>query len=252
MKLRLGQPVDTTDGHFGVLGDIIVDPQARTVTHVVVQPKHQHFQARLVPIWLVTEESGTLTVDLDTAHLRQLEAVAESQYMQLDEPVDLGPRWDVGTEDVSMMPYQTIDLDLEVFGNDFVVSYDRIPKGECEIRRTSDVVTGDEIVGQVDGFVAEDEHLTAVVVRVGLPGFRHHVLVPFGAVGRVRNDRIALTMTEDEFHRLPRTEVWGEPDELNAHITDLRRRAESIGAKLADQSRRLVAFAKDRFGSGPS
>lgn len=51
---------------FGELGDIVVDPVAGDVTHLVIQPHNDHFQARLVPIGLVSEDPAGLTVQLDT------------------------------------------------------------------------------------------------------------------------------------------------------------------------------------------
>lgn len=248
MKLRLGQRVNTTDGPFGELADIIVDPVAGSVTHVVVQPSHNHLQARLVPVWLVEERGGEITVQVDTAHLRRLERVAESDFVKLGEPIVVGPDWDIGTEDVSAVPFNETDFEPGVYGDSVTISYDRIPKGECEIRRTSEVVTSDEkMVGNVDGFLADDDQLTAIVVRVGLPGFRHDILVPFASVRRVRSDLVQLSITEDEFHKLPRTDVLGEPDELTAHINELQRKAESIGTRLADQGRALAGQIKGRI-----
>lgn len=239
MILRLGQPVDTTDGHFGEVDDIIVDPHVGEVTHVVAQPRCGDYQTRLVPMWLVTETDGVLTVQLDTEHLRRLERASDSDFARKGEVGDLGSNWDVGTEDGSIVPSAVPALDL---GPDdrARVSYDRIPKGECEVRRVSGVVTCDQqSVGHVDGFLTENNQLTAIIVRVGFPGFRHDVLVPFGSVQQVCNDVIQLSLSEDDFGDLPRTDVLGETDSLTARRHDLQRRVGSIAASgLARVTRR--------------
>jgi sporulation protein YlmC with PRC-barrel domain len=207
MKLRLGQPVWTTDGEFGEVGDIVVDPQQRVVTHLVVEPHRQHHRARLVPMSLVSVEGDTVRVDLDAAHLRQLQDVAYDDYVRLGQMIPPGDDWDVGTEDVLALPYweAEADLGLPMTGDQIEVTYDRIPKGECEIRRTSAVTTDDDrTVGHVEGFLADDNHLAAVVVRTGLPGRRHNVVVPMSRVVAVRNDEIQLAVDRDAFKRFPR------------------------------------------------
>ncbi len=37
MRLEPGSPAACTDGIFGELGDVVIDPRTRTVTHVVVE-----------------------------------------------------------------------------------------------------------------------------------------------------------------------------------------------------------------------
>lgn len=248
MKLRLGQPVYATDMLFGELGDIVVDPLAGDVTHVVIQPHNDHFQARLVPIGLVSEESAGLTVQLDAEHLRRLERVADSDFMQLGETIEVGDDWDIGTQDVVYAPFQDFELDIGWSDPRVGIFFDRIPKGDCEIRRSSQViVTDDKIVGHVDGFVADNDHLTAIVVRVGMPGFRRNVFVPFASVAKVRSDRIELTINEHQFDLLPRTDAPGEPDGLISHVNDLKNGVEAVTSKLANQGRNLVAAAKTRL-----
>lgn len=249
MKLRLGQRVEATDGPFGELGDIIVDPIAKTVTHIVAEPHHKHQQARLIPMWLVAEADGLLTVGLDIDHLRQLEQVAYSDYMKFGDAIEVGDSWDIGTEDVFSSPYHDFEFDMGWYDNRIGVTYDRVPKGECEIRRTSLVIAADDTeVGTVHGFLADHDHLKAVIVRTGVPGFRHDILVPLGSVKAVRVDEIDLVLTEAQFGLLPRTEILGQSDDdLKAHVIDLRRRAEAAGGKLASTGRALAASAKDRL-----
>jgi len=47
-------PAQATDGPCGEVADVVLDPVNWHVTHLVVQPHHQHDRARLVPIDAVT------------------------------------------------------------------------------------------------------------------------------------------------------------------------------------------------------
>ena len=209
MKIRLGQPVHCTDGVFGELGDIVIDPQRRTVTHLVVEPHHQHQQARLVPMSLIAIDGDVVTVDLDSDHLRQLQRVANRDFIKLGERPDVGDDWDIGTEDLVSMPFWDFEngIVMTPYDNLIDVSYDRIPKGDCEIRRQSDVLTSDDrIVGDVEGFLADEDHLVAVIVRSGRIGIRQSVIVPMSKVSEVRTDEIVLSMDKLEFSALPKAE----------------------------------------------
>lgn len=245
MKLRLGQPVNATDGKFGELGDIIVDPHTKTVTHLVVEPHKQHHQARLVPIGIVNELAGVLHVELDIVHLRRLEQVAVADYVPLGQPIELGDKWDVGTEDLLYTPYTSYDFDFSWYDDRVGISYDRIPKGDVEIRRSSEVATSDDhVVGQVDGLVADEDCITAVAVRVGVRGFRKSVMVPLDAVARVRTDRVELSISREQFDLVPRSDAMDEITDLSSRIHNLQERAQDVGTKFVRRGRDLIAKAK--------
>ena len=53
MRLELGAPVRCTNEELGELADVVIDPVRKRVTHLVVQPRHEHGLARLVPVELV-------------------------------------------------------------------------------------------------------------------------------------------------------------------------------------------------------
>lgn len=251
MKLRLGQDVHSIDGPFGELGDIIVDPTNKTVTNIIVEPHHRHRQARLVPMWLVTEAAGVISIGLDANHVRQLQPVAYRNFIKLGEKIDLGDGWDIGTQSVLAAPYYETNFNMSWNDESVDVAYDRIPKGDCEIGRMSTVVTvDDKTIGTVRGLLADDEHIKAVIVRSGVPGFRHDVLVPLGSVAAVRMDEIDLVLTEEQFASLPRTDIFGDVDKgLEAHVVDLRQRVETASHRVSDAGRSLATSAKKRLGN---
>ena len=217
MRLELGTPVHCSDGVLGELADVVIDPTARRVKHLVVRPPEEEGEARLVPAELAKEGEGegiALRCTLDEA--RRLPAVEEFAYLRLgDVPVE-DPDWDVGVQNVLAMPYYDatgMTLSPGTYGGETAVFYDRVPKGEVEIRRASAVWSADgHHLGHVDGFVvADDDAITHVVLERGHLWGRREVTIPIGAVERSATDEIHLSLSKDDVGRLPAVRVgrWG-------------------------------------------
>ena len=207
MRLDLGCPVRCTDDAFGELADVVIDPTTRRVTHLVVQPHHQTDQARLVPIERARggeAADATIVLDGTVAEIGQLERVREAAYLRLGEfPVE-DPDWEVGIEEMLAQPYyQGLDAvgEAPIAYDDHVMwHYDRIPKGDVEIRRASPVTSADRHhLGHVDGFVVDDhDHIGHLVLEHGHLWGKREVVIPIGAVARVETDAVVLTLTKDE------------------------------------------------------
>jgi sporulation protein YlmC with PRC-barrel domain len=203
MRLDLGSPVRCTDGDFGKLADVVIDPTTRRVTHLVVQPEHDADRKRLVPVARASASGTAIELDCTSDEVRRLDPVQEIAFLRLGEyPAD-DPDWDVGVEDVMALPYYEAEpLELP---SDVTVAYDRVPKGEVEIRRSSAVFSGDDHhLGHVDGFVVDDEeHITHVVLERGHLWGRREVAIPIGEVARVENDVVTLRLSKDAVGELP-------------------------------------------------
>jgi sporulation protein YlmC with PRC-barrel domain len=217
-RLELGSPVHCSDAQFGELADVVIDPTTRCVTHLVVRPHKRPDDARIVPVaWATPEGPETeITLSATVAEVNRLDRMHEHAYLRLGEfPVD-DPDWDVGVEEMLGLPYfqgiesQPVEADPHI-----MVGYDRVPKGEVEIRRASAVTGADGAdLGRVDGFVVDAEgHITHVVVERGVPWGRREVTIPIGAVDRVENDIVVLSLTKGEAGALPTRRVhrWGRP-----------------------------------------
>jgi sporulation protein YlmC with PRC-barrel domain len=108
MRLEIGNRVRCTDGVYGELADIVIDPLEKRVTHVVVRQEQDEGEARLVPIRLAKGgNSGRREIELECAvdEARRLESVHRAAYLRLGESPAEDPDWDVGVEDVLAMPY---------------------------------------------------------------------------------------------------------------------------------------------------
>ena len=213
MRLELGKPIRCSDGAFGELADVVVDPTTKRVTHLVAKPHKLDGVSRLVPIELADagddgDEGLTLGCTIDEAE--QLSPVQEQAYLPLGQHPVSDPDWDVGVQDVLAMPYYGGEYgayagELDTYG----VVYDRVPKGEVEIRRASTVSAADgEFLGQVDGFVVDsDQHITHFVLEKGHLWGKREVTIPIGAVAKVETDNVTLQLSKQEVGELPSVKV---------------------------------------------
>jgi hypothetical protein len=202
MRLDLGSGVHCTDAVFGELADVIVDPISRRVTHLVVEPHGHHDRARLVPIERAQAAGDGLALDCSIADVEALEPLHESAYVRSGELVVADPEWDIGTQDVLALPvYQEVDGMGTAIDPDphVMVSYDRIPKNEVEIRRSSAVISTDgHHLGHVEGFLLGGGVTADIVLERGHLWGRREIVIPAAAVERVQNDSITLSLTRDQ------------------------------------------------------
>ena len=110
MRLQLGSLVECSNGTFGELADLVIDPSKKRITHLVVEPQRQHRLARLAPVELVPVTRGSsaeiwLACTLEEAS--RLPLVQEFGYFRMYEFPANDPDFDVGVEDVLAMPAGT-------------------------------------------------------------------------------------------------------------------------------------------------
>ncbi len=209
VRLELGTEVRSSDDEVvGELADVVIDPIKQRVTHLVVKPHHGHGQTHLVSIELASAEGGAISLSCPAEDVRALPNVEEFAYLRLGEAPVADPDWDVGVTNVLALPYYesagfadysaAVEQDVGVF-------YDRVPKGEVEVRRASSVRTADgEYIGDVDGFLVEDDdHITHFVLEQGHLWGRREVTVPIAAVAKVESDTVTVNLSKDEIGKLP-------------------------------------------------
>jgi uncharacterized protein YrrD len=213
MRLDLGAEVRCADGDLGELADIVIDPTTRRVTHLVVEPKHEYFTPRLVPVDLVGSGDAlpiVLTCSLEEAG--KLEHAEEVAYLRLGEfPVD-DPRYDVQVTEMLALPYyEGLDMPtagVTTYGQGVDVRYQRVPKGELEIRRKSPVISSDSHrLGHVDGLVVAEGEVTHVVLEHGHLWGKREIAVPIGAVEGVNEEGVKLSIAKDDVERLDQVHV---------------------------------------------
>ena len=214
MRLDLGSPVRCSDGAFGRLADVVVDPAARRVTHLVVEADDARGRSRLVPVTFARGGEGPeIELSCTVEEAQELPAVDMLDYLQLGEFPVADPEWEVGISEMLALPYyQPVDLPgagIPDYEQGVTVRYHRVPKGEVEIRRRSAVTSSDDhVLGHVDGFVVDDaQQISHVVLEHGHLWGRHEVAIPIGAVAAVEDDAVELSLSKDEVGALERVSL---------------------------------------------
>ena len=98
-----------------------------------------------------------------------------------------------------------------------MLSYDRIPEGEVEVRRKSAAMSADDhYLGNVEGLMVDPrERITRVVLERGHAWGRREVTIRMGAVARVEMDSIRLSVDKDAVGTLPSLPVHRWPSLRN-------------------------------------
>jgi sporulation protein YlmC with PRC-barrel domain len=204
ITLVIGMDAVCSDGYRGEVQGVVIDPAARTVTHVVVEPAGRRGLARLVPLDLVEVQPGQLGLRCTETEFKGLDAAEETlaEFVSgYPSPVQLlPPGWrdaggpTVAGDSIPRIPEQeTIDL---------------VPPGEIEERRGDHVHATDGDVGQVHALRVDPQshQVTHVLLREGPVWARKEVAIPFGQVTGF-DDGLRLSMTRQEVRDLPRVDM---------------------------------------------
>jgi sporulation protein YlmC with PRC-barrel domain len=187
-EFAIGAVASCSDGVCGEVSRIIVDPAARVVTHLVIEPKHGEKVGRLVSLDLVDATTGQIRLRCTRAEFDQLDPAEESEIVE-----------GIGNLGVGSMPAPG-----GIPQAARIVVQDVVPLGETEVGRGEHVHALDGEIGQVAGFLVDpgDHHVTHVLLREGHFWGRKEVAIPVSAVTGVE-DGIRLNMTKQQIEDLP-------------------------------------------------
>jgi sporulation protein YlmC with PRC-barrel domain len=205
MRLEFGKGVRLTDDASRELADVVVDARTGSVTHLVVQPHDDPDGARLVPIDLAAGDGDGEDISLDctTRALDEMERVHEHRVVRAGQAADQDSNWDIGVEDVQPIPEYAPTAFGEyggAFGQDVAITYDRVPKGEIELRHASAVYSSDSHhMGSVEGVVVDSgDRITHLLLERGHLWWRRELAVPAAAVSKFEQDMVVLGVTKSE------------------------------------------------------
>jgi sporulation protein YlmC with PRC-barrel domain len=212
----IGSEVACSDGVCGELKRVVVDPVARALTHLVVEPRHRRRTGHLVPIELVDSAANEIRLRCTMSEFEALEDAEETHFL----PGASG-RW--GYEQAQMLswPYYGLGMGMGGLGigggmgiggmgmagmgaGPQAITSDRVPVGEVEVRRGEHVHAKDGTIGRVQGLVIDpsDHHVTHVLLDEGHLWGEKRVAIPISAVIGV-DDGVRLSLTKDEVRDLP-------------------------------------------------
>jgi sporulation protein YlmC with PRC-barrel domain len=203
-EFTMGARVSCTDGFCGEVRRTILDPAARTVTHLVVEPRHLRGKpGRLVPVELVSATADEVKLSCSMAQFERLDPAEEVEVLHEDpysgsEAVGTGGFGNVGSFGMGG-PTSAIGL-----GTSQPIMVDHaVPLGESEVERHEHVHAVDGEIGHVEGFVVDSaEHVTHVILQEGHLWGRKQVAIPVSAIESV-TDGIRLNITKEQVGNLP-------------------------------------------------
>ena len=204
ITLVIGNDALCSDGYRGEVRAVVIDPAARTVTHIAVEPHGRLGLARLVPLDLVDAGAGQIRLRCTEAEFMSLDAAEETlAEFALGQPVPvqlLPPGWR-GTGEPSADGGSILRIDEKE-------TIDVVPAGEVEEHGGDHVHATDGDTGQVRGFRIDTGTgaLTHVLLREGHAWGRRDVAIPFDTVIGL-DDGIRLSITREQVRDLPPVDV---------------------------------------------
>jgi hypothetical protein len=207
-QYTIGVEVTCSDGVCGDLRCVVIDPVARVLTHLVVEPKHRQGQGRLVPIDLVDASAEEICLRCSAAEFDALEEAEETHFLS-----GAGEPMGYGAGQALAWPYYGLGGGMGGIGmggmgmasGPQVIIEDRVPAGEVEVRRGEHVHATDGDIGRVQGLVIDpkDHHVTHVLLQEGHLWGKQEIAIPIGAVKDVAADGVRLKLAKDEVRDLP-------------------------------------------------
>ena len=212
MQVKIAMPVEATDGHCGEVGDIVIDPVGWRVTHLVVEPRHHHEAARLVPIDAIAacDAHVELSWSLDQVAAAPLVEQSDSIVVRPGDGAGLSHEAALGS---AASPYFPQAAEVPGLGGAYgfgpgfgerpdgprvvTTRIEKVPSGTVEIRRGADVVSSDDhVVGHVDGFVVDGDGgvITHLVLERGHLWGHREVTIPRSAIKSAGWNRIHLAV----------------------------------------------------------
>ena len=209
-RLWFGQPALLGDVNQGEVCNLIVDPAARRVSHLVVGPPSHPEKFRRVALSQVRlGGEDAVRLDLSQEEFRRLPLVRDSVYQRPSRAVSPGRDWDVGIrKPASDTRYSYKEVPRSEFEDERTVEivFDRIPKGSVELRSESRfVLAAGSDAGSVTGVAIGDEDLIAEVMISPLRRMAQlPSSVPSDLVLRFEMDRVVSSLASPGLGSLAR------------------------------------------------
>jgi sporulation protein YlmC with PRC-barrel domain len=200
----IGADVRCSDGVGGKVIGVVVDPVARAVTQLVVQPRHRPGLGRLVPLDFVDAATPKqIRLRCTRAKFDEL-GFAEDTHFAPGTSQDQYAGY--SAEQILMLPYyrRAAGADLSQTGEEPTGRYGSLPAGELDVHRNKRVYATDGEIGRVKGLVIDpgNHHVSHVLLQEGHLLDRRDVAIPIGAVtGTV--DNVQLNITKQQVENLP-------------------------------------------------
>ena len=206
---RIGADAVCADGVCGKVTRVVVDPVARAVTHLVVQPRHWPGLGRLVPLDLVDAATPKeVRLRCTRAEFDEL-GFAEDTHFAPKASLDQDSGY--SAEQLLMLPYYSRVAGEgmpQTRAEEPTGTYGSLPPDEVGVRRNKRVYATDGEIGRVEGLVIDpgNHHVSHVLLQEGHLFGRREVVIPIGAVTEVL-DGVQLNITKQQVENLPAVNI---------------------------------------------
>lgn len=219
-RFTIGAEAHGSDGVCGKVTRVVIDPILRTVTHLVVEPKHRSGLGRLVPLDLLDTTTSEIRLHCTVADFLELDAAEETHFLPGDNAyADYAegqalywPYYGSGSGGSSpgtgiggsSLDTSSMDTTLSASPSNQPITNDILPAGEVGIRRGERVHATDGEIGRVEGAVIEQpgHRITHVLLQEGHLFGRKDVAIPIEAVTGLAKG-IQLNLTKKQVEDLP-------------------------------------------------
>jgi sporulation protein YlmC with PRC-barrel domain len=200
-EFTLGTRASCSDGSCGKVRRVILDPDTRTVTHLVIEPAHWIVTGRLVPVELVDATGGEIRLRCSLAEFARLEPAEEAD---LAEAADYGGGYGSAAALQGYGGVGSMGIGTGLGNQTPLILSHAVPLGETEVERHESVHAADGEIGRVEGFVVDpsDHKVTHVLLQEGHLWGRKEVAIPISAVSSV-DAGIRLNITKKQVEELP-------------------------------------------------
>jgi sporulation protein YlmC with PRC-barrel domain len=197
----IGTAALCSDGPCGAVSRVVVDPVARELTHLVIEPEHRSGLGRLVPLDMVEVGEGNVHLHYTLDEFEKLPSAEEMDFL----PGGSGYHA-YAAHEAYYWPYFGLEgeADPNLALASAVETRDALPPGEIGVRRGEPVHATDGEIGKVEGLVVDTAqgHVTHVLLQEGHLWGRKQVAIPIGAVGKI-DQGITVKLTKHEVEALP-------------------------------------------------
>ena len=198
---RIGAAATCSDGPCGAVSRVVVDPVARALTHLVVEPEHRSGLGRLVPLEMVESDGDGIRLRSTLAEFDQLPSAEETDFLPGGSGYDA-----YEAHEAYYWPYFGLEggADPRIALASAVETRDMLPPGEVGVQRGEAVRATDGEVGKVEGLVIDSAagHVTHVLLQEGHLWGRKQVAIPIGSVEKI-DQGITVKLTKHEIEALP-------------------------------------------------
>ena len=197
----IGSTAACSDGPCGAVSRVVVDPVAREVTHLVIEPPHRSGLGRLVPLGIVEANGGEVRLRCTLEEFERLPHAEETDFL----PGGSGYQ-DYAQHEAFYWPFYGLEggADPALANASGILTRDALPPGEVGVRRGESVHATDGEIGRVDGLVVDPANgqVTHVLLEEGHLWGRKQVTIPITAVTRM-DGGISVNLTKREVEDLP-------------------------------------------------